>query len=92
VQNFDWCKCILNKGPSIKNVRSQGGSWSSADIFRTRGRGFFRCGRPHFDSKKLQNLWCVRMDREEGSWASADKRGGGQFFAILCGRLLWTAP
>jgi len=21
-----------------------------------------------------------------------DKEGGGQFFAILCGRLLWTAP
>jgi len=22
----------------------------------------------------------------------ADKEGWGQFFAILCGRLLWTAP
>jgi len=22
----------------------------------------------------------------------ADKGGGGHFFAILCGRLLWTAP
>jgi len=22
----------------------------------------------------------------------SDKGGGGQFFAILCGRLLWTAP
>jgi len=22
----------------------------------------------------------------------ADKGGGGQFFAILCGRILWTTP
>jgi len=39
-----------------------------------------------FGAKKLRifrNLWCVRTDK-----------GGerGQVFAILCGRLLWTAP
>jgi len=30
----------------------------------------------------------------EGCWASADifADEGGQFFAILCGRPLWTAP
>jgi len=53
-----------------------------------------------FGPKKLrifQNLRCVRTDNGEG------RRGrfepvrtffgqGGQFFAILCGRLLWTAP
>jgi len=22
----------------------------------------------------------------------ADEEGGGQFFSIMCGRLLWTAP
>jgi len=50
------------------------------------GGGFFRYGLPHFLVKKLRifrNLW----------WVRTDKRGGGdQFFAILCGRLLWTAP
>jgi len=30
----------------------------------------------------FRNLWCVRTD----------KGGGSQFFAILCERLLWTAP
>jgi len=25
---------------------------SSADIFRTKGEGFFRCGRPHFLAQK----------------------------------------
>jgi len=30
--------------------------------------------------------------RGERCWASADKGGGDQVFAILCGRLLWTAP
>jgi len=37
-----------------------------------------------FWCKKLwifQNLWCVQTDK-----------GRGQFFAISCGRLLWTAP
>jgi len=29
----------------------------------------------------FRNLWCI----------CTDKRGGGQFFAILCGSLLWTA-
>jgi len=34
--------------------------------------------------------------RTRGGWASADifrtMGNGGQFFAILCGRPLWTAP
>jgi len=34
--------------------------------------------------------------RTRGDWASAGilqtKREGSQFFAILCGRLLWTTP
>jgi len=30
----------------------------------------------------FRNLWCVRTD----------KGGGGQFFVILCGRLLMTVP
>jgi len=48
-----------------------------------------------FGVKKLrifQNLWCVRTDkRVEPEWTFFDQ-GGGQFFAILCGRPLRTAP
>jgi len=41
---------------------------------------------------------CLHGQGENGVWASADilrTRGGrreGQFFAILCWRLLWTDP
>jgi len=44
------------------------------------------------------NLWCVRTDKEEFCRHFAVLRtfcrqgGGSQFFAILCWRLLWTAP
>jgi len=39
-------------------------------------------------AKKLG--WCVRTDKGLLSQCGhfEDKRGGGQFFAILCGRLL----
>jgi len=53
VSNIASCS---NKGPSIKNVRSQGGGGllSSADILRT--RGFIKCGRPHFLAQKTSNF------------------------------------
>jgi len=43
-----------DKGPSIKDVCSQGGGGvSSADIFLDKdGERFFRCGRPHFFAQK----------------------------------------
>jgi len=37
------------------------------------------------------NLWCVRTDRRGLSQCGQGGRGG-QFLAILYGRLLWTAP
>jgi len=36
---------------------------------RSRGEGFFRCGRPHFLVQKhriFRNLWCVRTDNTGG--------------------------
>jgi len=80
--------------PSIKDVRAQKGL-SSADIMRTRRVLQIRTS-ALFDAKNFQffrNLWCDRTDKE---WlASADilrTRSRGQFFAILCRRLLWASP
>jgi len=45
--------------------------------------------------RKFQNSWCVSTDwGGRGGWVSADilQTRGGQFFAILCAHLLWTAP
>jgi len=59
---------------------------SSADILQTReGVGSSDADVCTLQRKKLRifrNLWRVRTD----------KAGGGQFFAILCERLSWTAP
>jgi len=85
------------KGLSIKDVRSQGKGLSSAGILRTRGRGSSDANVHTFWLIKVmifRNLWCVRTDK--GGWLSADifrtRKRRGQFFAILCGRLLWTVP
>jgi len=90
-------KSRLPKGPSIKDVRTQGkgvclvrtvcgqgGCSSDADVrtFWCRNFGLFE-------------VWCVRKDKVEGGWASANisrTRGRGSIFAILFGRCLWTAP
>jgi len=53
---------------------------------------FFRCGRPHFWGKKLQifrNLWCVRTARGLSQCGHFSDKVG-QFFTILCRRVLWT--
>jgi len=83
-----------SKGPSIKDVRSQvGGGLSNSD----KGRGFFRCGRPHFLVQNNVGLFEIygvsARTRERRDWASADilRTRGGQFFTILCGYFLWTA-
>jgi len=80
-------------GPSIKDVRSQGWTGCPVRTFFGKGEGGSSdvdvrtfCCKNH---RVFRNLWCVRTD--SGNWASADK-GRGQFFAISCGRLLWTAP
>jgi len=46
----------------------------------------FKYGRPHFLVQKTSDF-----SKLSKCGHLADK-GGGQFFAILCGRLLWTAP
>jgi len=67
--------------------------------FFGKGQGFFRCGSPRFFVQKLLDfskfMVCPHGQEKEGLSQRghfADKGEGGQFFAILCGRLLWTAP
>jgi len=63
-------------------VLRRGEGVSNADVctFLCKNSGFFE-------------IYGVRMDREEETGLSQCGHGGkgGQFFAILCGRPLWTA-
>jgi len=45
--------CYLAKGPIIKDVRIQG---EGVCPVRTRGREFFRCGRPHFLKQNISDF------------------------------------
>jgi len=48
-------KC--RKGPSIKDVRSQGGEkFVQCGYFADKG-GFFKCRRPHFSKQKTSHFW-----------------------------------
>jgi len=89
----NWSAFLYAKGPPIKDVRSQGeGSLSSANKW---GSSKFRCRRPHFLIKNyrvFRNLWCVPNKGLRHCGHFAYKKGGGQFFMILCGRFLWAAP
>jgi len=85
-------KFYYRKGPSIKDVCSQEEEvFSSADSLRTRRRGFFRCGRPHFLKQKtsifLKFMVCPHGQR--GRWVELvrTREEGANFFAILCGVL-----
>jgi len=93
--------CRIYLGAVCKRCpQSGGGGLSSANILRTRRRGwFFGYGRPHLLVQK--NFGFIEIygvpTRARGRRLSqfghfADKGEWGQFFAILCGRLLWSAP
>jgi len=69
---------------------------SKADIL-DKGSKFFRCGLHLFlvkESSNFRNFWCVDSDKGVGvsQCGNFANREGGRFFAILYGRLLWTAP
>jgi len=71
----------MYKGLSIKDV-GEGGEGVQHRQFADRGESS-DADDALFCAKKLwifRNLWCVRR-----------QRGGGQVFAILCGRILRTA-
>jgi len=76
------------------------GGLSSADIFVDKGEGeIFSCRRPHFlvhnTSHFSKFMVCphgqgVGVVEPVGTFCEQGRLG--QFFTIMCGRLLWTAP
>jgi len=57
------------------------------DILQTKGEGFFR-----MDFSKFMVCPHGQGGRGLSQCGHFETRGEGQFFVILCGRLLWTAP
>jgi len=63
-------------------------------------RAFFRCGRPHFLVQKTSDfskfMMCPHGQGERGVKPERTLCGQGgeavNFFALLCGRPLWTVP
>jgi len=87
-----YCVCnagfILLLGAVHKGrMQSVGGDLTSADKGGTSYADYAL-----FDAKNIGIFKIYGVRTEKGGWASADKEGGGQFFVILCGRPLWTAP
>jgi len=75
---------------AVHEIRPQsgGGDLFSADM----GEGVIQM-RTSALYQIFRNLWCVRTDKEGAPvWTFCGQGAGGQFFAILCGRPLWTAP
>jgi len=73
------------------------GGFVQCGYFWTRREGFFRCGRPQFLALKnfrFESFGVLhgREGRGVKPVQTFYRQGVGQYFAILCGRLLWTAP
>jgi len=81
-----------------RRPQSGGRGFVQCRHFADKGKGgFFRCERPHFLVQKILEFFeiygCALTD--QGERVEPVRTGGWgwwcQFFAILCGRLLWTA-
>jgi len=76
--------------------QSGGGDLFSADIFRIRGEGVFRCGRPRtFWGKKLRIFRNFGVSAQtRGGWASVDfcRQGGRGQFLRFCADVFYGRP
>jgi len=58
-------------------------------------RGFVQCGKEGYSDADVRTFWCKNFGffrftvYPHGQYG---KKGGESFFAMLCGRLLWSAP
>jgi len=91
-----WRSYLFHKRPSIKDVRSQG--FVQCGHFADKGGGKVLQMRTsaRFGTKTSDFSKFMVCPHGQGGLSQcghfSDKRGGGQFFEILCVRLLWTAP
>jgi len=81
----------------IYKIRPQsvGRGLSSADIFQTRGEGFFRCGRPHFLAKKPSKFlkFMVRPHGQRGRRIEPVRTRGREVnFSRFCAEVLYGWP
>jgi len=83
----------------IYKRRPQSGGREACPVWTFCGqKSFFRCGRQHFWCKNLgfsKFMVCPHGQRTKGGevepgWTFCGQEGTDQFFAILCGRPLWT--
>jgi len=70
--------------------RPQSGEVVQCGRFADQGEEFFRSGRPHFLVQKIFLSKFIVCPHGQGAIEPVRKGRRGQFFAILCGRLLWT--
>jgi len=86
-------------GPSIKDVRSQGEGVCLVRTFFGQGGGVLQMhmsalfGANNFGFFEIYGV-SARTRRRGGESVRTHfrQKGGGHFFAILCGRPLWTVP
>jgi len=94
MESFSCCTMHVKLLVKIKDVRSQrGGGFVQCGHFANKGEeGFFRCGHLPFLAKKTSDfskfMVCQQGRRLSQCGHFSNKDGMGQFFAILCGRLL----
>jgi len=86
------CSCSFIR--DVHKRRPQSGRVCPLQKFCGQGE-FFRCGRPQFFVQKTKDFSKFMICPQGKGGLSqcrhfVDKGEGGQFFAILCGRLLWT--
>jgi len=77
-----WAQRVKFKGPGPPQSERRG--LSCADILQTRGKGFFRCGCPHFLVQKNSGFFEIydvsARTRGVSQWGHfADKEGGFNF-------------
>jgi len=79
-----------SKGPSIKDVRGQGGFCPVRTFFGEERRGLLPRTSEFLDQKTSDFLKFMVCPHGQGGLSHCGQGGWGQFFSLFCGRLLWT--
>jgi len=83
---------MFDNGPSIKDVPSQGEE-RFVQCGHLADKGVLQKQMPTlFGAKSSDFSKFMVCPHGQGGMSQCEQGGGGQFFGILCGRLLWTIP